>query len=152
MSSVAPAYEWKLEQQEPQESSAWKTGAAAPEEDAFLEDALGAAEELVCDQLDEEEPAILPAAFARAKTFLRAQSYQMRKGFCNFPPLPRISSGPNGSVDLHWDGPNGELLVNIPEGSAPATYYGESGSVNRTKGSFDPNSWDLVVYTWLSKK
>jgi hypothetical protein len=147
------AVKWEFgEESLPQSGTCWRSEEGCDETtDVALDVALESAQEYLVEELDEEEPGILDSALKRAETFLRAQSYQMRRAFSHFAPLPRISPGPDGSVDLHWELMNGEMLVNIPAGQVHATYYAESGSRNRVKGSFDPSTWDLVVYTWLSK-
>lgn len=153
MSTETLALKWDIGAASlPQPEELWESEEECPETDTALSEALKSAQKLVTEDLDEDEPSILGSALERAETFLRAQSHQMKKAFGYFAPTPRISPGPNGSVDLHWELASGEMLVNVPAGQAPATYYGESGSTNRTKGSFDPISWHLGIYTWLSKK
>ncbi|MFZ0662922.1 MAG: hypothetical protein WAM66_09545 [Acidobacteriaceae bacterium] len=146
------AVKWKFEDESSPRGKGWESEQEHPETDVALDEALKSAEKLMTVDWDEDEPTILKPAFDRAKTFLLAQSHQMKKGVGCFPPPPRISPGPSGSADLHWDGRSGEMLVNIPVGQAPATYYGESVSTSPVKGSFDPNSWHLGIYTWLSKE
>ena len=149
--SSAPTCEWKWEHEQPQEASSWKKNTSAPVEDASLNEVLETAEGLVCNLLDDEEPTILPAAFARAKFFLRTQSLEMKKRLGYFPPTPRITPGPKGSVDLHWMNQAWALLVNIPASDALATFYGDCQEGGKIKGNLDPRIWQLGIITWLSK-
>lgn len=141
---------WQFEELEAKGESCWKNE-SIPEKDLLLDEALLEAQKLVTVQFDEEEPAILQDAYIRAERFLRTQSHEMKKRLGFFPAPPSLSPGPNGSADLHWDRSDGGLLVNIPEGNATATFYGEWGGTNRIKGSFNPNTWELGILTWLSK-
>lgn len=52
--------------------------------------------------------------------------------------LPKISPGPDGSIDLYWKEIGYSLLLNIPEKNGePVSYYGENNHSNFTKGTFD---------------
>lgn len=117
-----------------------------------LEQLISDSAELLDDgrERDEEEAgACGPAARDRAIEFLRAHAAQAtRLGFVL--PLPRISTGPEGSIDLHWQLDGFELLVNFPANAEePATFYGDnqgSDSIRGTIGS-DPDSRSLLP--WL---
>lgn len=68
-------------------------------------------------------------------------------------PEPRVSPGPDGSVDLKWSTLRAvrQLLINVPDGSGDVEYYGadEGGRGTTVKGVIDdamPNLW--LVY-WL---
>ena len=130
----------------------WEKCAPLPEKDLLLEEAFEETLEFVNDRFDEDEPTIMSAAFDRAKEFLRIQSREMKKRLGYFPPVPTISPGPSGSVDLHWEQPSWGLLVNIPPTDALATFYGDCAGEGRIKGNLDPKVWKLGIYTWLSKQ
>lgn len=52
--------------------------------------------------------------------------------------LPEILPGPDGSIDLHWDYPGYEILINISAGpDAKVGFYGDDRSTVQVKGSFD---------------
>lgn len=41
---------------------------------------------------------------------------------------PRLLPGPNGSIDLHWKNEKYEILLNVPKGDSPASYFMSHGS------------------------
>jgi hypothetical protein len=74
--------------------------------------------------------------FSRAITFLKQSAKTARIARYGFP-IPDITPCPNGSVDLHWDYPAYELLINFPVYSAAwATFYGDDKRGNSIKGEF----------------
>ena len=148
MSSLASALDaWRFVEEE----TSWKQNTSPPEEDVPLEAVIEMTRELVSDNFENEEPTILRSAFNRAEKFLRAHSRETKKRCGYFPPVPSITPGPKGSADLHWLQPAWALLVNVPDGDALATFYGESEGGGRVKGNLDPKVWNLGIVTWLSK-
>jgi hypothetical protein len=68
---------------------------------------------------------------------------------------PRISVGPDGSIDLYWTAAPYGLLVNVPaDPNEPATYYGDDAAnpdSNRTSGNMNPTKpIDIGVLMWLA--
>ena len=133
----------------PSSSSRQHTG----ERDQGLNNELAQAESMLERPRDEDEEdtsAFSSETLLRAKTFLLGQSKQFRKICGHFPPVPRIGSGPNGSVDLYWKEKDWELLINIPaEDGKMATFYGDDYGAQKIKGSFDPNSFNYGIVPWL---
>ncbi len=42
-------------------------------------------------------------------------------------PIPAFDNGPEGSIDIFWDFPDGQVLLNVPaELDSPVRYYGHS--------------------------
>lgn len=150
MSSSAPALTWEFQDTPITNTEPWKA-VPPPEEDHSLEESLEGIQALVTEEFDGEEPTILRDAFDRAATFLRIQSREMKKRLGCFAPAPVITPGPDGSADLQWERPAWALLINVPSGSAPASFYGEGPNNSRIKGAFDPSSWNLGIVSWLSK-
>lgn len=147
MSSAEMALAWEADEAvEVERRGAWEGDV-----DAALEGELEEAARAVARHIEEDEPAILPAAFERAEAFLRAQSRESRKLFRRFPRPPVVSPGPNGSADLHWEGPGRGLLVNVPADDSLATFYGDREGGGRIKGSLDPRQPDLEIISWLSR-
>ena len=65
--------------------------------------------------------------------------------------MPQINPGPDGSIDLFWDQPTLELLVNIPANSTQeASFYGEDRR-SHIKGSFDTSERGIGVVFWLMR-
>jgi hypothetical protein len=142
---------WTEEAPSAERQAPWLRAAAPAETDPALDAELERAEEMVRDQIEDDEPAILRPALDRASAFLRVQSRESRERFEKFPPAPYVSPGPDGSVDLHWERPGWGLLINVPADESPATFYGDGGRMCRIKGSFDPRTCDLGIINWLSK-
>jgi hypothetical protein len=66
---------------------------------------------------------------------------------------PDITPAPNGSVDLHWDRPEFELLINLPsDPSAPAGFYGDDRGEVVIEGRFNPNRRNEGLILWLTKQ
>jgi hypothetical protein len=64
--------------------------------------------------------------------------------------VPTISPGPTGTIDLHWQSPGRELLLNIPsEPDALGSFSlddGEGGASSRGEIRLDPaDAWLLVA-------
>jgi hypothetical protein len=88
--------------------------------------------------------------FDRAICFLNTHSAKGHDLCSSYPPAPRISPGPDGSIDLHWKQKAWELLVNIPKDDTQmAVFYGDDYGTLKIKGSFDPNTVNLGIVAWL---
>jgi hypothetical protein len=83
------------------------------------------------------------SAWKKAVKFLTRESQQILEF-----PVPDILLGPDGSIDLYWKTTNFELLVNIPEDSKSASYYGES-KLGVFKGTFDSDSLLPGLDVWF---
>ncbi|MCH7808205.1 MAG: hypothetical protein IIB60_03175 [Planctomycetes bacterium] len=104
-------------------------------------------------ELDEDE-AQAPYAeetWTRAVDFLRRNTKWVWDTFSRVVDLPEILPGPDGSIDLHWDYPRYEMLINIPADPAnKAGFYGDDRGENHIKGSFDPRTHDYGPFLWLA--
>jgi hypothetical protein len=115
-----------------------------------LEDLIAESQECLTGGQDEEEaPACSAVARDRAIVFLRAQADQARRfGFSM--PLPRISTGPDGSMDLLWCVGTFELLVNFPANQTePATFYGDNEGSDCIRGTIGPDGDSRSLLPWL---
>lgn len=71
----------------------------------------------------------------------------------NTPPVPRISHGPDGSIDILWASGDRELLINIPaDGNQAGDFYGDTrgdraATVKGTFSGTSPKAWLLI---WLT--
>lgn len=67
------------------------------------------------------------------------------------PLVPAISNGPDGSIDLHWEHPSFELLINVPANPLhPPRYYGDDYGVDQFKGRLiSPRKLTLLI-DWLA--
>ena len=88
-----------------------------------------------------------------AEEFLMSQDRLLRETWKMSLPVPQINPGPDGSIDLFWNPPTWELLVNVPaRANEAASFYGEDHTGHNIKGSFDTSEFNLGLITWLIKK
>jgi len=65
---------------------------------------------------------------------------------------PDITPVPDGSVDLHWDKPSHELLINIPpDKNAMAGFYGDDRGRISIRGELDTDQINEGLILWLTK-
>ena len=85
----------------------------------------------------------------RAVAFLTVHSEQLKKFYLQLP-VPRISPGPDGSIDLHWKRQSWELLVNIPaRPDEMAVFYGDNYGAQKIRGKIDPSLFNFGLANWL---
>ena len=63
---------------------------------------------------------------------------------------PKIYHGPEGSIDIYWENQQFNLLINIPTGDTPATFYGDNYGEQVTEGRFDPENFQQALLPHLS--
>ncbi|MGO9060087.1 MAG: hypothetical protein ACLQU2_22305 [Candidatus Binataceae bacterium] len=89
---------------------------------------------------DEDGAPCTEETWSRAATLLAQISLSLFEKGGEKIDVPRILPGPNGSIDIHWDKLDYELLINIPaDPKASATFYGDNREKSKIKGSFDSN-------------
>ena len=100
---------------------------------------------------DEGSPAYMEATWKRAAILLSEYATAAHESFRTVLPLPRISKGPEGSIDIHWRLPTRELLLNVPpEVDEPSTYFGDiRGGGERIEGELTPPSLRKWLLMWL---
>ncbi|MFQ5677782.1 MAG: hypothetical protein ACE5G1_17970, partial [bacterium] len=58
-------------------------------------------------------------------------------------PTPKITPGPNGSIDILWKSANYRLLINIPDNpKKQASFYGDNFSTDTIEGTFNPSNFN----------
>lgn len=67
--------------------------------------------------------------------------------------IPRVSPGPDGSIDIDWETNEYGLLINIAESGNFATYYGDSPNGQKIEGEFNVqnNNLNLLPIAILPK-
>jgi hypothetical protein len=90
------------------------------------------------------------------KTFERATSFLVRlaRRAAETPsldfPLPQMSPSPDGSIDLLWEKPGLELLVNIPSREhLPVSFDGEKSGQIRLTGETDIRHPADILLQWI---
>jgi hypothetical protein len=130
---------------------------ANQEVDPILREKIDAAEEsimaLPADFDGEGSIAYDTATLNRVRSFLENLASLLLHRYQSVLVIPDILPGPEGSVDLHWENENFELLINIPaDSSTPATYYGDDFGNNTSEGTFEVDQVDQGFLAWLKKK
>lgn len=67
--------------------------------------------------------------------------------------VPKVSHGPNGSIDILWETEAYKLLLNIPEAiSKKATFYGEDNQGFILEGELNTDLYNEGLTLWLENK
>ncbi len=95
-----------------------------------------------------------PDALSRAQKFIELYTTQLNT-LCEVTlEKPAILPGPDESVDLHWDYPEYEILINIPANTtAEIGVYGDNkvGTMGASvKTKLDTDSFNEILLLWLA--
>ncbi len=100
----------------------------------------------------EGSPGYKESTWIRVRDFLLATAESLWRDNGVLVPAPRISAGPEGSFDIHWQSAGKELLINIPEDvTEPVTYYGDDREGNVTKGQLNLATRPKWLLMWLGR-
>lgn len=90
----------------------------------------------IVDLVDEDgNQLVTRATWERAVNFLNNSARRLWSNQGMRVDAPDIAPGPDGSVDIHWDRPTYEMLINVPADPAgPITFYGDDRRGNAVKG------------------
>ena len=99
---------------------------------------------------DEGSPRVNSAAWNKATDFVlemvRAFTGRIRRPL----PVPAISAGPEGSIDVHWRTERREILLNFSADQTLApSYYGDNYADETIKGTLDTTSKNIWLLYWL---
>lgn len=83
--------------------------------------------------------------------FLRSQAIDIFNDFNQIIRIPKISHGPEGSIDLYWDDEDCDLLLNIPEDDTPASFFGEDKHKNTIRGLINLDNPQKNILLCLTK-
>ena len=98
---------------------------------------------------DEGSETYSSSTWQRAVAFLKQQAAYLRE-FGGELDMPRILPGPEGSIDLHWEKSDYELLINIPKDpQRRAAFYGDDRVSLQIKGTLDTSTLNLGLVEWL---
>jgi hypothetical protein len=103
------------------------------------------------DDWDEEgSPPYEERTWLRATNFVKDLATRYWEATNLWVCPPRIMPGPQGSIDIHWNASNRELLINIPTADeSPAGYFGSGGAKDTVKGKLDTSSSNQWILMWL---
>jgi len=103
--------------------------------------------ELEDDWDDEGSPAYDKATWIRAIEFLYNYTKKIYDETGKIIDPPKISQGPEGSIDILWKTESYRLLINIPQDpKKPASYYGDDYTDEHVKGAHNTNN----ITRWLA--
>ncbi len=91
-----------------------------------------------------------PETWLKAVRFVAEYANWLFDLFGKTMAVPKIYHGPAGSVDVFWENEQFNLLINIPPGSAAATFYGDNYGAQTTEGRFDPANFREALLPDLS--
>jgi hypothetical protein len=100
----------------------------------------------------EGSPGYQAATLERARTLLIAGASHLWDVRHSTLPVPRVTPGPDGSIDLHWRVEGRELLLNIPaEEGETISFYGDDART-KVKGEIDRESDANWLFAWLARE
>ena len=92
------------------------------------------------------------ATWDRAIQFVRLQWVEFVRLFREPMPIPTIQPGPNGSIDVFWETPDFDLLVNIPpDPLQEAEFSGDRNGKRKFDGTLNPALPNRGLVSWLVK-
>lgn len=138
-------------------SAQGKTQFAATSGDKLrrIEDAIESSREILelKDDWDGEGgQGYLKETWQRAASFVRNYARRLWSEHEVLIPAPKILPGPNGSIDVHWEEKDFELLVNISaDREEKAEFYGDDYGSIYIKGKLNPSTFNRGLIEWLQK-
>lgn len=99
----------------------------------------------------EGSPGCDEATWQRAAALLLGTARRLWQEYDVITQAPKVRKGPWGSIDLHWQTPARELLINIPaDPTEPVDYYGDDGSGGQAiKGTLGSERDGDRLLRWL---
>lgn len=120
-----------------------------------VEDAIEASRYILTlgDNWDEEgSPGYAEATWQRATQFVRRAATQFINEYRRHIDPPKITPGPDGSIDVRWRGAKRTLLINFPASEGePADFFGSDKGRDTIKGTLDLSSQSLWLLMWLTR-
>ncbi len=120
-----------------------------------ISDAIEGSRSLLQLQDDWDEAGAVPISkqtWRRATEFLSRYAGRVWDTSGDVLDAPDITPVPDGSIDLHWDSPTYEMLINIPvDPREAAGFYGDDRDRISIEGHFDTQSVNEGLLHWLTK-
>lgn len=109
--------------------------------------------QLEADWDGQGSPAYTREVWERAGALLLAGAVDYLQRHVTRVPTPAFENGPEGSIDILWETPERELLLNVPvHAGAPVKYYGTSRDGLQVKGEASLTEWRRwfpLLMQWL---
>ena len=120
-----------------------------------IRDAISASRHILTlsgDDLEEGAPPYTESTWKRAVDFLAKNAWWAFVNLGRRIDAPQVLPGPHGSIDLHWDVPAYELLINIPEAAdTPAGFYGDDRGKVSIEGTVEQDSVNNGLLFFLTR-
>ena len=101
---------------------------------------------------EEGSPVYSYETWERATRFVLQSAMGQRRDSGVWVGPPKITPGPDGSIDVRWKTSTRSVLINFPHSDHERVqFFGSDGDVETVKGTLDltsPNQWILV---WLMR-
>lgn len=102
---------------------------------------------------DGERAVSCDAAWHRATEYLRRQVRWVFERLGATLEAPELMPLADGSIDIHWETPACELLINVPsDASRPASFYGDDRGELNIKGTLATESFNEGLLQWLAAR
>jgi len=105
------------------------------------------------DNWDEEgSPSYAESTWERATIFIKVTTSAYRRIVGSWIEPPKITPGPDGSIDIRWKSAKRTLLINIPANKDDiADFYGDDKATDIIKGTLDTSSSNQWILMWLTR-
>ena len=101
---------------------------------------------------DEGSVGYVEATWARAVDYLEKSAERLWDMHGIVLDPPEILPGPDGSIDLHWNQPDYEMLINFPsDEDSPAGFYADDKGNLSIKGKINPSGQNLTHFVWFAE-
>lgn len=108
--------------------------------------------DLVDDWDGEGSERYAEATWERAVDFLEKSAERLWDMHGLVLDPPKILAGPEGSIDLHWNHPAYEMLINFPsDESSPAAFYADDRGDLTIKGKMNPSGQNPALLVWFAE-
>lgn len=101
---------------------------------------------------DEGSPSYAESTWERATIFIKETTTSYRRTVGSWIGPPKITPGPDGSIDIRWKSAKRTLLINIPANNDDiADFYGDDKAADTIKGTLDTSSSNQWILMWLTR-
>jgi hypothetical protein len=101
---------------------------------------------------EEGSPRYSEETWHRATQFVRKTALLYKKEIGVWIDPPKITPGPDGSIDVRWKSSKRSILINFPANSnTPADFYGSDKQTDVIKGTLNLSSQNHWILQWLNR-
>ncbi|MGI9105097.1 MAG: hypothetical protein ACR2G4_02485 [Pyrinomonadaceae bacterium] len=90
--------------------------------------------------------------WGRATRFIRRVALAFKNDMGKWVDAPKITPGPDGSIDVRWKAEKRSLLINFPaDDTKPADFFGSDKGSDTVQGTLDLSSQNQWLLIWLMR-